>query len=171
MKNLISSDNWGKTIANGLFHNEADHLFLSTAIKLFDSIFINGKYTSSGPSVFTKSMEVLCMQPMAKIVQYNSNSHEMRNCSGMTVAESKLFFPYGWFDHVEMAENKPNCYWEEKFKTSLAVTYYGSSSRGASHGSGFPSVLRPNNYGRKKPALTYLGPKECPLSFFSARPF
>ena len=118
MKNLVASDNWGNTIANGLFHNDADHVFLSTAIKLFDRIFINGKYVSSGPSVFTKSLEVLCMQPIAEIMQYNSISHKMRNCSGMTVADSKLFFPYDWFHHVELAESKPKQYWDCLLYTS-----------------------------------------------------
>ena len=165
MKNVVSSDNWGKTIANGLFHNEANHLFLSTAIKLFDSTFINGMYTSSGPLVFTRTVEELCGQTIAKLMKLNSTDHDIRNCSGMSLAESKLFFPYDWFHHVELAKHKPNSHWEEKFNTSLAVTYYGSSSRGDKHGTPFPSVLRPNNCGKNKPALAYLGPKECPLSF------
>ena len=171
MKNLISSDNWGKTIANGLFHNEANHLFLATAIMLFNRIFVNGMYTTSGPLVFTRTLEELCGQPIAEIMKHNSTNDEILNCSGMSLAESKLFFPYDWFHHVELAEKKPKRYWEEKFNTSLAVTYYGSSSRGGKHGTPFPSVLRPNYYGKEKPALAYLGPKECPLSFYSVRPF
>jgi hypothetical protein len=56
MKNMISSDNWGKTIANGLFHREDNDLFLDSAFILFDRTFINGMYTSSGPMVFTKTL-------------------------------------------------------------------------------------------------------------------
>ena len=171
MKNVISSDNWGKYIANGIFHSEANHLFLSTAIKLFDSTFINGMYTSSGPLLFTKTIEVLCGKPIIKLMQRNSTDHEFKNCSGMSLAESKLFFPYDWFHHVELAQHKANSYWEEKFNKSLAVTYYGSSSRGHKHGTPFPSVSRPNTYGMKKPALAYIGPKECPISFYSVKTF
>ena len=174
MKNMISSDNWGKTIANGLFHSEDNDLFLATAIMLFDRTFINGMYTSSGPLVFTKTLEELCGEPVKKLWKHNSTNHETKMCSGMSLVESKLFFPYDSFHHVELAENKPKSFWEEKFNTSLAVTYYGSSSRGGKHGVGnnpFPSVLRPNNYGKEMPALAYLGPKECPLSFYSVRPF
>ena len=170
MKNIISSDNGGIHLATSLFHNEADHIFLQTVLKLFDSIFVNGKYTSSGGIVLTKAIEELCGEPMANIMKYNTINSEKMTCYGMTIAEPSLFFPYDWFHHVELGEKKSKHYWDEKFKKSLAVTYYEASSMFTPTRSS-PSVLRPNIYGREKPALAYLGPKECPISFYSVKPF
>ena len=116
---------------------------------------------------------MLCKDSIGKKINYNLKNIETKNCSGMTIVESSSFFPYDWFHHVEMIESKPNSFWKEKFKSSLAVTYYGSSSRGPNnpHGTPFPKVLRPNFYGKNKPALAYLGPKECPVSFYSVKKF
>ena len=170
MKNVLASDNGGINLANSLFHNEADHIFLQTVLKLFDSTYVNGKWTSSGGIVLTKAMEELCGQTIKNITKYNSINHEKMNCFGMTIAEPSLFFPYDWFHHVELREKKSKLYWEEKFKNSLAVQYYEASSMFTPTRSS-PSVLRPNVYGTEKPALAYLGPKECPISFYSVRPF
>ena len=81
----------------------------------------------------------------------------------------KLFFPLNWFNHVELASNRPNSYWNDQFQESFLVHYYESSSRGKFHGKGFPSVRRPNYYAKDKPALVYLGPMQCPLSFYSVK--
>ena len=172
LKNVIGFDKVSGTrnkINNGIFHNEAGHIFLETAIKIFNSTFVSGQYTSSGPSVVTKAMEKLCGTRIEFITSTNSTNKS--ECGGMKVVNSKLFFPFDFFHHAILIEQKPESFWEEEFKDSIFVHYYQSSSRGFKHGSGFPSVLRPNHYGKLKPALAYIAPKECPISFYSTSPF
>ena len=101
---------------------------------------------------------------MAKHTNGNSGN-------GVTVVNPKLFFRFNWFNHLELAKTKSDSYWEDAFKESVFVHYYESSSRGGAHGKGFPTVLRPNKYGKEKPALAYFGPRECPMSFYSTTPF
>ena len=168
MKIILASDNY-YNLSNGLFHNEANHIFLQTVLKLFDSTYINGKYSSSGAMVFTRAMQELCSQPIANLLKYNSNNVYW-NCSGMTIAETSIFYPYDWTHHVELGEKKSKLYWEEKFRKCLAVTYYQASSMFTpTRSSTF--VLHPKKYGAEKPALAYLGPKQCPISFYSVSRF
>ena len=174
LRNVIASDALSNgvgrlLIANGVFHNEAGHLFLETAINLFNSTFINGKYTSSGPKVVTKALEKLCEKQMR--ISTSSNPTIMMDCAGMNIVDSKFFYPFDWFHHTILNEHMTEQYWDEQFKDSILVHYYQSSSRGGEHGKGFPSVLRPNHYGKRKPALAYFAPKECPFSFYSTKPF
>ena len=90
-------------------------------------------------------------------------------CSGMTVVEPRLFYPVDWFHGSELQNSNLKEHWDDLFKKSLVVHFYGSSMAGTS--GSHATVLRPNNYGKEKPAMTYLGPKECPVSFYSTRPF
>ena len=96
MTNVVASDNGGY-IANSPFHNEADHIFLETVLKLFNSTFIKGEYTSSGGRVFTKAIQMLCAESIGIIRDYSLKNLETKNCSGMTIAESSSFFPNAWF--------------------------------------------------------------------------
>jgi hypothetical protein len=159
--------NWGDGISNALFHNEAGHLFLETAIKVFNTTFSNGAWASSGPSVFTNAMDEICGQKHKKKRPLNPLDYGRNRCSGMTVVEPRLFYPYNWFLAHELTQTQLDDFWEEKFKKSYVVHFYGSSSD--KHG--VTKYLRPNNYGRKKPAYAYIGPSECPMSFYSTRPF
>ena len=172
LKNVIASDalsNGRNLIANGVFHNDAGHLFLETAIKIFNNTFINGKYTSSGPDVVTNAMEQLCRKQSEFTT--SSDSTIKYDCAGMKVVDSKFFYPFDWFHHTILIEQMPDQYWDKQFKDAIFIHYYQSSSRGFKHGSGFPTVLRPNHYGKHKPALAYIAPKECPISFYSTKPF
>ena len=172
LKNIIGFDQLSGSknkINNGIFNNEAGHIFLETAIGIFNKTFINGMYTSSGPAVVTKAIEEICKTPIELITSPKfTNKPE---CSGMKIVNSKFFFPFDWFHHDILIDHKPDHYWDEQFKQSIFVHYYQSSSRGFKHGSGFPSVLRPNHYGKQKPALAYIAPKECPISFYSTKLF
>ena len=172
LKNIIGFDQMSGTknrVNNGIFHNEAGHIFLETAIEIFNNTFINGLYTSSGPQVVKKAIEKICEKNIEIITSTRFTNKE--ECEGMKVVNSKFFFPFDWFHHDILTEHKPDHYWDEQFKASIFVHYYQSSSRGFKHGSGFPSVLRPNHYGKQKPALAYIAPKECPISFYSTKLF
>ena len=172
LKNVIGFDKLSGSINkvnNGIFHNDAGQIFLETAHKIFNNTFENGQYTSSGPAVVTKAIEELCGTSIKVIT--STNSINTSECCGVKVVDSKLFFPFDWFHHIILTKQRPDSFWEEQFKDSIFVHYYQSSSRGFKHGSGFPSVLRPNHYGKHKPALAYIAPKECPISFYSTKPF
>ena len=158
----------GKLIANGLFHNDAGHFFLETAMDLFNETFSNGIHLSSGPMVFTAAFQKLC-DPKNKSNYPVITAEDSRNrCSGMKLVEPWLFYPVDWF-HSTVLDNShmfDDRYWEEKFKNSVAIHFYGSLVRHDND-----KVLRPRLYGKKKPAMAYIGPKSCPLSFFSTSPF
>ena len=156
--------NYGKGVSNALFHNDAGHVFLKTVIRLFDTYFQNGKWASSGPVVFTKALEELC-GTNKNIKPLNPKDHSRSHCSGMAVLEPRLFYPVDWFNSGHLLNKKVDSYWDELFKKSYVVHFYGTSTKTSA------KVLRPNNYGKAKPSLTYLGVQECPISFFSARPF
>ena len=157
--------NWGDSISNAIFHNEAGHIFLKTAIRYFNSTFVNGLWASSGPVVLTKALDDICGQQNKQTRPLNPTIYSRDHCSGMTVVEPRLFYAVNWFHAGELQSSKLKEYWDELFKKSLVVHFYGSSQQGSK------VVLRPNNYGKTKPAMTYIGPTECPVSFYSTRPF
>ena len=166
--NIIRHD-WGDSISNAFFHNDAGHIFLQTAIKYFKSMFVNGVWASSGPVVLSKALDDICGQLNKQTRPLNPIDYSRTLCSGMRVVEPRLFYPVNWFHASELQQSRLKEHWEELFKKSLVVHFYGSSQEGS--GGGVQRVLRPNNYGKEKPAMTYLGPRECPLSFYSTRPF
>ena len=165
----IGKHNWGDSISNAIFHNEAGHIFLQTAIKYFKDMFVNGVWASSGPVVLTKALDDICGQLNQHTRPLNPIHYSRDLCSGMTVVEPRLFYAVNWFYASRLSEPNLREDWDDLFKKSLVVHFYGSSQEGSS--GGVPMVLRPNNYGKTLPAMTHLGPKECPASFYSTRPF
>ena len=165
----IVRHDWGPSISNAFFHNSAGHIFLQTAIKHFKSTFVNGVWSSSGPVVLTKALDDICGQLNKQTRPLNPIDYNRDLCFGMTVVEPRLFYPVDWFHGSELQNSNLKEYWDDLFKKSLVVHFYGSSMAGT--GGSHATVLRPNNYGKEKPAMTYLGPKECPVSFYSTRPF
>ena len=172
--NTSEKHNWGPSISNAIFHNDAGHIFLETAIRLFNSTFINGQWASSGPDVLTKALEEICGQKKKPLNPFDySRSH----CSGITVAEPRLFYPVDWSNAGLLPNKNSDSFWNELFSKSYVVHFYGTSSQyygiqamGMSVDNN-PEVLQPKHYGNEMPALAYLGPTECPLSFFSTMPF
>ena len=169
LQNVAASDGPNELILNSIFHNTKNHEFLKTAIMMFNSTFRNGEWASSGPFLFTKAFKELCRQEFTEKGMKNAG-YTRNDCFGMTMLEPKSFYPFDWFHAEELnVENHKDDYWDNKFKQSFAVHFYASSSRGRFMGVGFPSISHPNFYGLKKPALAYLGPKECPTSFYSTK--
>ena len=156
--------NYGKGVSNALFHNEAEHAFLKSVIRLFNTSFENGNWGSSGPKVFSRALEEICK---LRTKPLNPQHHNKKYCSGMTVLKPRLFYPVDWFNAGVLMGKHHNSYWETLFNQSYVVHFYESSAKNGGH----QKVLRPNMYGREKPAHAFLGPNECPVSFFSARPF
>ena len=165
---MHSKYNWGKLIANGFFHNDAGHVFLETAMNVFNETFVNGVHLSSGPMVFTTALKKVCDQKDKSNTSFNRLDYSRGHCAGIELVEPWLFYPVDWFHSTVLNNNHlfVDGYWEEKFKNSVAVHFYGSL---VSHDN--DRVLPPKNYGKKKPAMAYIGPKACPLSFFSTSPF
>ena len=159
-----SKFNFGIGISNAIFHNDAGHIFLKTAIQLFASVFQNGVWSSSGPKVLSKALEVIC--GYKKINTLNPKEHSRKHCSGMAVIEPRSFYAVNWFFAGVLFDKRQEDYWAALFNKSYVVHFYGSSSRTI-----HKRVLRPNQYGRDKPAYAFLGPDHCPVSFYSARPF
>ena len=165
---LDSKYDWDKLIANGLFHNDAGHVFLETAMNLFNETFMNGVHLSSGPIVFTAALKQMCDQEHRSNAAFITVDYSGKRCSGIELVKPDLFYPFDWFHSTILSKNHmlDDGYWEEKLKNSVAVHFYGSLVRHDND-----KVLHPRHYGKKKPAMAYIGPKACPLSFFSTSPF
>lgn len=168
--------NCGNVVANELFHVEADHIFLESAINVFNRTLLSGEYTFIGHLLFTKALDVTCGQENIKKSSLSSIDYDREKCSGMKIVKPRFFYPLNLIDvRVIQSYN----YWYQLFKSSVAInfskrfTYYGSVKEDANDKLN-PSnrkVLRPKDYGKNKPAMTYIGSIECPLSFFSTSPF
>ena len=97
----------------------------------------------------------------------------------MSVVDPRLFYPIDWRNVQILDEKQDDTYWDELFRKSVAVHFYGGfhyygdlSQEGKKKlAARNKNILRPKFYGKHKPALSYLGSKECPLSFFSTRSF
>ena len=87
-------------------------------------------------------------------------------CNGYELVDPKYFFPVPWLQANQLFEaNRSLAEWEEFFSEAYSVDFFRTSMGNKK------KVLRPKYYGFKKPAYSYLGPKFCPLSFFSERTF
>ena len=166
--------NWGKDISNAIFHNEAGHIFLETAIKVFNTTFVNGQWASSGPVVLTKALQEICGQKYTWTTPMNPMDYSRGHCSGFAVVEPRLFYPFDWFNAAELSTSKLNSFWDDNLKKSYVVHFYGSSSQKTIEGKKMENrggILARKYYGKLAPALAYIAPKECPVSFFSQKPF
>ena len=137
---------------------------LKTEIQVFNRTFINGQWASSGPVVLTKALDEICGQE-GKKRPLNPIDYGRKRCNGLAVVEPRLFYPFDWFNAGGMTNKQLNTFWDERFQKSYVAHFYGTSSKSS------PKILRPNSYGKGKPAYAYLGPTYCPVSFFSTRPF
>ena len=187
LKNVVAADdvdftvqdanlenyNFGSSISNALFHNDAGHIFLETVLTLFNSTFSRGQWASGGPLVFNKAFEEICGQKHLQKRPLNPFDYSKVHCSGMSIIQPRSFFPMSWSNAVDLMKKHLDSYWDERFKNSYVVHFYETSSQKAfgKYDDNNPKVLRPNNYGKYKPALAYIGPTECPMSFFSSRQF
>ena len=87
-------------------------------------------------------------------------------CKGYELVDPKYFFPVPWLQANQLFEaNRSLAEWEEFFSEAYSVDFFRTSMGNKK------KVMRPKYYGFKKPAYSYLGPKFCPLSFFSERTF
>ena len=165
--------NWGKSISNALFHNDAGHVFLKTVLAMFNSTFVTAKWASSGPMLFTKALDIICGQKEKQTRPLNPADYNRKKCLGMTIAKPSSFYPMNFYSAGDLSKKRPISYWEEHFQDSYAIHFYKTSHQQlfGTQPENNPTVLQPKHYGKELPALPYLGPRNCPLSFWSTRPF
>ena len=137
-------------------------------MNVFNDTFINGVHLSSGPFVFTEAWKKICDQDKKSNTHFSAVEYSRGRCSGMQLVEPWLFYPIDWFHSSILGKNHKfgDSHWREKFEHSVGVHFYGSLVRNDND-----KVLRPRYYGKKKPAMAYIGPIACPKSFFSTSPF
>ena len=151
-------------------------IFLETVMQVFDSTLFSGEYTSKGAMVFTKALDKICGQKNANKSQFDLIDYGRENCLGTKIIDQRLFYP---LDLINAGLIQSYNYWYELFKNSVAINftkgfkYYGSLKEDVtdSANANYKKVLRPKDYGKNKPAVTYIGSTNCPLSFFSISPF
>ena len=168
--------NYGNTITNELFHAEPGHILLKTAINVFKCTVLNGDYTVSGPLVFTKAWQEICGKGNTAKSPFESIDYDGLKCSDIEIVSTRFFYP---LDSINARVIQSFDFWNELFKNSVAVHF----SKGFTDheplteamkdkvNSRNKNVLRPIDYGKNKPAITFIGSLECPLSFPSTRPF
>ena len=169
-------NNCGNVVANELFHVDAGHIFMEAAINVFNRTLMNGELSTSGPLVVTKALEEICGKKNNEKSQLKHDYYKRAKCSGITIVEPKFFHT---LDLINSRIIQSYAYWYELFKNSVAVNFseglmYHKSFQEDLKDKEYPrnkNVLRPEDYGKNKPAMTYIGTKECPLSFFSTSPF
>ena len=92
--------------------------------------------------------------------------YSAEKCQGIHILESYYFFPMSWMEATDMAIEKISAKeWEIIVKDSYSIDFYRSSSNNTT------PIRKLKYYGRKIPAYAYLGPKYCPLSFYSENTF
>ena len=91
----------------------------------------------------------------------------------------KIFYPVDASNARILDENHYHSYWYELFKNSVAVHFSAGTKLFHGHltekgkeklDSRNKRYLRQKITGKCKPAMSFVGSKECPLSFFSIRP-
>ena len=93
-------------------------------------------------------------------------AYSVDRCQGYEVVDTKYFFPLPWLEANNLSDaTKSLSEWEEFFSEAFSVDFFRTSMGNKR------KVMRPQYYGVRKPAYSYLGPKFCPLSFFSERTF
>ena len=87
-------------------------------------------------------------------------------CEGLEVVNPKLFFPYAWLEAADICvARKTVGEWEQFLENSISVDTFSSSMKNSQ------KILKPQYYGLKKPMYSYIAPKYCPTSYFSAKVF
>ena len=168
--------NFVNVLTNELFRIEAGHIFLEAAMGVFKSTLLDGEYTSRGAMLFTKALNEICSERDEMQTQFNHIGYDEVNCSSITILDPSLFYP---LDSINARLIQSHDYWYNLFKNSVAVhfserlKYFGSlkENRQGKVNPHKQKVLWPNNYGKNKPPMTFIGSQECPLSFFSTTPF
>ena len=97
----------------------------------------------------------------------------------MTIVDPQYFYPVDASNAQILDENHFHGYWFELFKSAVAVHFSGGNKqfqgplteeRKEKDDSRNLRYLRQKVYGKKDCAMSFIGPNECPLSFFSIRP-
>ena len=92
--------------------------------------------------------------------------YSIENCQGIHILESQNFFPMSWMEATDMAtQSRSAKEWQEVVKDSYSIDFFRSSSNNTT------PIRKLKYYGKKIPAYAYLGPKYCPLSFYSENTF
>ena len=87
-------------------------------------------------------------------------------CQNNEIVEPDNFFPISWLEASVLIEAKRTLKeWQEFFANAKSVDFFRSSMGNKR------KVLRPQFYGARKPAYSYLGPNFCPLSYYSEKTF
>ena len=81
----------------------------------------------------------------------------------MELVSPSLFYPFSWMEASDLAKGRPLEEWKKIFENSVSVDFFYSSIR--QH----IKIMRPQYYGRDIPAMAYLGPSYCPISFYSEK--
>ena len=94
-------------------------------------------------------------------------AYSPERCQGIEIVDPALFYPVPWIKAAFLMDEKKTLpEWKEFFAEAYSVDFYRSSMK-----SDRRRVLKPQYYGAKKPAFSYLGPEFCPMSFHSETTF
>ena len=126
--------------------------------------------------LFKNALEKICSQKNTHKSPINPINYDQENCVGMKIIKPRHFYP---LDLINANIIQSYDYWYELFKNSVAIHFskgsklYGSLKEGVNDSTHprHKKVLQPNDYGKNKPAMTYIGSMNCPLAFFSTSPF
>ena len=103
---------------------------------------------------------------MNKLFISAGGAYNPDRCEGLEVVNPKLFFPYAWLEAAEICvARKTVGEWEQFLGNSISVDTFSSSMKNSQ------KILKPQYYGLKKPLYSYIAPKYCPMSYFSAKVF
>ena len=88
--------------------------------------------------------------------------YSVENCHGIHVLQPFNFYPMSWTEATELfVKRRSEQEWENILDNSYSIDFYRTSSNNTT------PITKPKYYGKKIPAYSYLGPKYCPLSFYS----
>jgi len=165
---MKTTKTFGQKLSNSFFHFDSGHPFLKMAIEEFSTAFDPGigGWASAGPDLFTKILHRLCGVAEGSWPEITEDRFNPEKCRGVTVSHPKLTYPVPWFEAALLwTPRRSNKEWKEFFSSAVSIHFYFSSV------SNKERCHRPQQYGKMKPAYAYLGPKYCPLSFWSEKEF
>ena len=165
------ADNNTAELANGFFGFVGKPFrkskFLYRAMELFPSRYNREVWTSGGSGVLSQALRDHCYISDAAANTTMMGHHDSEDkCQGIHVIEPYNFFPIPWQVGLHLlTPPRTEKEWKNTFRKSYSVDFY-RSSLGITR-----SIMKPKFYGSKLPAYAYLGPKYCPLSFYSEKFF
>lgn len=167
-QSMETTKTFGQKLSNSFFHFTAGHPFLEQVIQEFSSSFdpgLNG-WASAGPDLFTKILHRLCGVKEGTWPEISEKRFNLETCQGFQVSHPKYTYPVAWFEAALLwTPRRTNKEWKQMFSSTVSIHFYFSSV------SNKERCHQPHKYGKMKPAYAYLGPKYCPLSFWSEQEF